>query len=89
MSTRRYTVRLLPGYRRGDRRWIVLDIERKGWADDAHTTRRDAEDVRDELNAQSAAAEQTTRSDRTAGLTTHSPGSFDVTAGRPHSPRRS
>ena len=65
MSTRRYTVRLLPGYRRGDRRWIVWDTERKGWADDAHTTRRDAEDVRDELNAQQATAADEQPPDRT------------------------
>ena len=51
MSVRRYVVRLLPGYRRGDKRWIVWDTQRQAWADDAHTTRRDAEDVRDELNA--------------------------------------
>jgi hypothetical protein len=54
MNTRRYIVRLMPGYRRGDKRWIVWDTQQQGWADDAHTTRRDAEDVRDELNAASA-----------------------------------
>jgi hypothetical protein len=59
MSARRYTVRRLSGYRKGDKRWVVWDTELGGWADDAHTTRRDAEDVRDELKAQAAeAAEQ-------------------------------
>lgn len=49
--TRRFVVRRLDGYRRGDRRWVVWDTERVGWADDARTTRRDAQDVCDELNA--------------------------------------
>jgi hypothetical protein len=60
MSAHRHTVRRLSGYRKGDKRWVVRDTELGGWADDAHRTRRDAEDVRDELNAQSAAAEQPT-----------------------------
>ena len=56
MSTRRrYVVRLLSGYRRGDRRWVVWDTVREGWADDTRTTRRDAQDVCDELNAKATA----------------------------------
>lgn len=49
--TRRFVVRRLDGYRKGGKRWVVWDTERAGWADDAHTTRRDAQDVCDELNA--------------------------------------
>ncbi len=69
MSARRYVVRKLPGYRQGDKRWVVWDTDRQEWADDAHTTRRDAEDVRDELNAEGATGtgEQQTQ-DRTPTL---------------------
>jgi hypothetical protein len=56
MKARRYVVRRLSGYRRGDKRWVVWDTERQTWAGAPRTTRRDAEDVRDELNAEDATA---------------------------------
>jgi hypothetical protein len=52
---RRFVVRRLDGYRRGERRWVVWDTERDAWADDARTSRRDAQDVCDEPNAAAAA----------------------------------
>jgi hypothetical protein len=33
MSARRYVVRRLDGYRKGDKRWVVWDNARGGWAD--------------------------------------------------------
>lgn len=48
---RRYVVRRQPGHRKGTRRWVVWDTHRHGWAGDARRTRRDAQDVCDELNA--------------------------------------
>ncbi|GIF04666.1 hypothetical protein [Actinoplanes siamensis] len=56
---RRYEVRRLNGYRKGDRRWVVWDRELGGWADDAHRTRRAAQDVCDELESQADATPAT------------------------------
>ena len=56
MKRRRYVVRLLPAYGRGERRWVVWDRLRRGWADDAQRTRRDAQDIRDELEARAETA---------------------------------
>jgi hypothetical protein len=55
-EARRFVVRRLEGYRKGERRWVVWDTVRSGWADEARTTRRDAQDICDELNAATAAA---------------------------------
>lgn len=55
-QARRFVVRRLEGYRRGERRWVVWDTQRGGWADEARTSRRDAQDVCDELNAATTAA---------------------------------
>jgi hypothetical protein len=59
MSTRRYVVRLIPGLRRGDKRWVVWDTAHNGWADDAQTTRQAAQDICDELEAEAASATAT------------------------------
>lgn len=56
MSKRRYVVRRIPGLRRGDRQWVVWDNASEGWADAPQRTRRDAQDICDELEAESAAA---------------------------------
>ena len=55
MSACRYVVRRPGGYRKGDRRWVVRDTARGGWADNAHTTRRAAQDICDELEAEASA----------------------------------
>lgn len=78
---RRYEVRRLNGYRKGDRRWVVWDRELGGWADDAHRTRRDAQDVCDELESQAdatttppatpAPADHTTLPEGQHTMTTH------------------
>jgi hypothetical protein len=47
---KRYRVHCLPGLPRGARRWVPYDTVNKGWADDAQTTRQDAQDLCDELN---------------------------------------
>jgi hypothetical protein len=59
MSARRYVVRRLNGYRKGDRRWVVWDTVHNGWADDAQTTRQAAQDICDELEAGAASATHT------------------------------
>ena len=48
-ARRRYVVRRLSEYPKGDKRWVVWDRVRGGWADDAQRTRRDAQDICDEL----------------------------------------
>jgi hypothetical protein len=48
-QARRFVVRRMEGYRRGNRRLVVWDTQRGGWADEARTSRRDAQDVCDEL----------------------------------------
>jgi hypothetical protein len=69
MSARRYVVRRLDGYRRGDRRRMVWDTARGGWADDAQSTRRAAQGICDEPEAQAAAS--TPQPEPAAGLTRH------------------
>jgi hypothetical protein len=55
VKRRRFVVRRIDAYRKGQRRWVVWDRVLGRWADDAQTTRRQAQDICDELEAQAAA----------------------------------
>lgn len=56
---RRFVVRRLDAYRKGERRWVVWDRQAEGWVDEAQRTRRDAQDICDELEARVQAAPST------------------------------